>query len=230
MPRRVTDYRGLTHPSRLKLLRAVQRLPGRRLAELADEAELHANTAREHLTVLEDEGLIVSFTLTTGERGRPPVIFHPVDGDHVSEVARRRSETARAHGEALRQLAPDLAECGTLAAEAVHQLDALYEHLDDAGLDPSLDHEQLTFELAPCVYRPVLDRDQPLVCSVHTRLVQSHLAQVPGPLELRRLDPFFAPERCRMELGISGEPVPSSGPANAEAADETSPQGSTAGR
>ena len=38
MPRRIEDFRGLTHLSRLTLLAAVQKRPGQRLADLADAA------------------------------------------------------------------------------------------------------------------------------------------------------------------------------------------------
>ena len=61
MPRRVSDYRGLTQSGRLRLLRAVQRQPGKRVNELAAELEMPLNTARDHLRVLADEGLIRAF-------------------------------------------------------------------------------------------------------------------------------------------------------------------------
>src|SRR5699024_289201 len=78
MPRRVDDYRGLTQVSRLRLLQAVQRKPGRRLSDLAEAAGVHINTARDHLRVLEDEGLVVSAPVDTGRRGRPPLGYSPV--------------------------------------------------------------------------------------------------------------------------------------------------------
>lgn len=205
MPRRVEDYRGLTHMSRLRLLHAVQRLPGRRLPELADEAGLHINTARDHLRVLEDEGLIVSYTLTTGSRGRPPVVFHPVEEAESSPAASRRAADAQKRGEILRRLSPDLDHTDDLGEEASHQIDTLYEHLEDAGLEPALDESQLTIELTPCLYFPAMTEERPLVCSVHARLVQQELKQVHGPVELRRLEPFVTEDRCVIALGIQGE-------------------------
>lgn len=232
MPRRVGDFRGLTHLSRLRLLHAVQRLPGRRLAELAAEAGLHPNTAREHLAVLENEGLVESRRLVTGTRGRPPIAYHPVEDAQRSEPALRRAEAAKARGEAYRRMvleaagetgetpAPEAEEAGAAASgwvgrtetpretarseAARHQLDTLYEHLDDAGFEPSLDEENLTLGLVPCRYFAVMDEDKRTVCAVHVRLIRQHLAQVPGPVELRRVQPFVTPESCVVTLGLAG--------------------------
>jgi predicted ArsR family transcriptional regulator len=232
MPRRVGDFRGLTHLSRLRLLHAVQRLPGRRLAELAAEAGLHPNTAREHLAVLENEGLVESRRLVTGTRGRPPIAYHPVEDAQRSEPALRRAEAAKARGEAYRRMvleaagetgetpAPEAEEAGAAASgwvgrtetpretarseAARHQLDTLYEHLDDAGFEPSLDEENLTLGLVPCRYFAVMDEDERTVCAVHVRLIRQHLAQVPGPVELRRVQPFVTPESCVVTLGLAG--------------------------
>lgn len=207
MPRRAHDYRGLTQVSRLRLLRAIQRRPGILLTELAEEAGLHVNTAREHLRVLEDEGLVHSEPQPTGSRGRPPIAFHPVRSAETSPEAARRVAAATTSGDALRRLAPDLDAGTTLGADAAHQLDTLYEHLEDAGLEPQLDQSELTMTLAPCPYLRAVEEDRPLVCAVHARLVHDVLAQVPGPIELRRLDPFVTAHSCVIALGVDGEPT-----------------------
>lgn len=77
MQRRLRDHRCLTHLSRLRLLHAVQRIPGRRLKAIADEASLHVNTARDHLRALEVEGLIRSTSVSSGGPGRPAIVFFP---------------------------------------------------------------------------------------------------------------------------------------------------------
>lgn len=207
MPRRAHDYRGLTQVSRLRLLRAIQRSPGLLLTELAEATDLHLNTTREHLRVLEDEGLVRSEPRPSGGRGRPPVVYHPVREADSSPAASRRVRSAMTSGDALRRIAPDLDSSAELGTPATHQLDALYEHLDDAGLEPELDQDKLTVTLAPCPYLSAVEQDPPLVCAVHVRLVQDVLAQVPGPLELRRLDPFVTPHSCVIALGVDGEPT-----------------------
>ena len=205
MPRRVDDFRGLTQRSRVLLLHAVQRAPGLLIQELAVETGLPVNTARDHLRVLEDEGLVVSAPVETGRRGRPPMGWSPVQQVEHSPVAQRRVQGARERGELLRGLQPELDHSPELGAEAVHQLDALYEHLEDAGLEPQIDEQDLTVGLRPCIYERLMDSDEPVVCSVHARLVQTQLEQAGGPLELRRLHPFVGRERCLLVLGRRGE-------------------------
>ncbi|WP_255727366.1 helix-turn-helix domain-containing protein [Nesterenkonia sp. DZ6] len=212
MPRRVDDYRGLTQKSRLRLLHAVQRVPGRRLQELAEEACVPVSTARDHLRVLEDEGLIASAPVDTGRRGRPPHGYSPVQRIEHSQAAERRAAAARARGDLLRDLAPELDHSDSLGTKAVHQLDALYEHLEDAGMEPELDEQELTVGLLPCLYEEMIDEERPLVCSVHAKLVRDQLAQVSGPLELRRLHPFLSPKRCVIVLALKGEAARSTQP------------------
>lgn len=221
MPRRVSDYRGLTEMSRLRLLHAVQRRPGRLLKELAEDAGIHVNTARDHMRVLEDEGLVLSTPVETGRRGRPPVVYTLVLETSESEEAERRVQDAVARGELLRRLEPDLR--GSLDNTTLHQLDTLYEHLDDVGLEPEIDQESLTVGLRPCRYEALIAEERPVVCAVHAKLVRDQLQHIDGPLELRRLHPYVGPERCEIVLGVAGEATraPRSGgvPSDAEDAE-----------
>ncbi len=205
MPRRVHDFRGLTHVSRLRLLHAVECGPGRLLAQLAQEAGLHPNTVREHLAVLEREGLIRTETTPPGRRGRPPTRFYPVDDVDDNVAARDRAVAAQDRGDALRRVDPDRDRSAEDGMQATHQLDVLYDHLDDAGLEPAMDEAQLTVELSPCRYLGMMQEDFPLVCAVHLHLAQHQLAHVAGPVEVRRVEPFVTPTTCRMALGIVGE-------------------------
>lgn len=202
MPRRAHDFRGLTQPRRLQLLRAIQRVPGRRAGELASESGIPLNTVRDHLRVLEEEGLIRSEVVQVGVRGRPPVVFHPVRDAATSPVADARAVDADRRGRMLRAIAPS--EAAPLDPAAARQLDVLYEHLDDAGLDPAVDEEALSFELAPCRYHDMIDEDRALVCGVHARLVKDVLRQTEGPLALRHLEPFVTAHSCHLQLTRRG--------------------------
>jgi predicted ArsR family transcriptional regulator len=203
VPRRVEDFRGLTQPNRLRLLRAIHSSPGRDAHALAAECALPLNTVRDHLSVLEHEGLIRGEAMKTGTRGRPPIGFHPVRDAAASEVAGKRVAGAQARGTLLRAVT-DAGAAGptdpALDPTALAQLDVLYEHLDDAGLEPAAGEDPLTLDLAPCNYHDVIDADQSLVCSVHACLVKDMLAQVDGPLALKRLEPFVTAHRCRLVL------------------------------
>jgi predicted ArsR family transcriptional regulator len=185
----------------MQLLHAIQRVPGRRAGELASECGIPLNTVRDHLRVLEDEGLIRSETVQVGTRGRPPVVFHPVRESSSSMVADARVVGAYDRGRMLR--AVTRTEDPALGPAASRQLDVLYEHLDDAGLDPEVDEGSLAFDLSPCRYHDMLDEDRALVCGVHERLVRDVLAHADGPLALRRLDPFVTAHRCRLLLTVA---------------------------
>lgn len=217
MPRRVDDYRGLTQLSRLRLLRALQAQPGLTLSELADITKLHPNTAREHLHVLKDEGLVVEATLHRGGRGRPPVVYSPVTQAVESEPAQRRLQRAQEHGDLLRRVAPELDHTAELGEAGVHQLDALYEHLDDAGLEPDIHPETLTVDLVPCPYHTAVAEDRALVCAVHAQLIQDVLSQVPGPVEFSEMHPFTTPHSCSLVLRARGDAARADGTAEASA-------------
>ncbi|WP_156832056.1 helix-turn-helix domain-containing protein [Yaniella halotolerans] len=200
MPRRVKDFRGLTEESRVRLLHAVQLHPGQALKDLASEADVHVNTARDHLRVLEAEGFVVSAPVDTGRRGRPPMGYWPVERSEHSPAAQERAEEASARGELLRRLAPDRDHGQALEVAAAHQLDVLYEHLEDAGMDPVVNSDDLTVGVRPCIYQGLLESERPVVCSVHAKLVRQQLEQVDGPLKLRRLHPFTTAHSCLLVL------------------------------
>ena len=212
MPRRVDDYRGLTQRSRVLLLHAVQRAPGRLIQELAVETGLPVNTARDHLRVLEEEGLVASAPVATGRRGRPPMGWSPVRQAEHSPVAERRLREARTRGAMLRGLEPEL------------------DHSPTLGVEPHIDEHDLTVGLRPCIYEALMDSDEPEVCSVHARLVQAQLEQAGGPLELRRLHPFVGRERCLLVLGRRGEPARVTRPAGVDPSAEDSELGAEAVR
>lgn len=205
MPRRVEDYRGLTEESRVRLLHAVQRQPARSLKALAHEADLHINTARDHLRVLEAEGFVHSAPVDTGKRGRPPMGFWPVQDSEHSPAAQERIEEAGARGAMLRRIDSDFDHRQSLGDDALHQLDVLYEHLDDAGMEPVVDAAELTVGVKPCIYQDLLESDRPVVCSVHAKLVRQQLDQVDGPLKLRKLHPFTTAHSCLLVLGTDDD-------------------------
>lgn len=209
MPRRIEDFRGLKQPSRIKILHAIQRHPGRKLSQLAAAAGIHINTARDHVAVLEAEGLITSQPAETGTRGRPPLVFHPVSQPAESPQADERVSQAQAQGELLRRLNPDLDYTEVIGPDAQRQVDTLLTHLEDVGLDPTgLNTDSMELALQPCTYHELIAEYGAVVCSMHARLIQDHLSQVPGPLCLVKLRPFVTPHECLLTLGNSSPDEP----------------------
>lgn len=199
MPRRTDEYRGLTHASRIRLLAEVHREPGLMLRDLAERTGLHENTVRDHLAVLEREGLITRSTSHRGTRGRPPATYHPVADATANPAAQERIVRAKERGDLLRRIMPESAD-GDLDEDAQYQLDALYEHLDDSGLQPEIDGETLAVDVVPCPYYPLEKENLPLVCDVHAELIRNVLRQVPGPVRFGHLEPFVTPGLCRVYL------------------------------
>lgn len=202
MPRRVEDYRGLAQTSRVKLLHEIQRVPGQKLDELAAAVGLHINTARDHLKVLEDEGLVASRPITTGCRGRPPVVFESVQAAGVNPRADSRAADSQAKGDLLRRIYPILDKSHAIGIDAQHQIDTLYTHLEDVGLEPELDEDALGLTVVPCMQYDLIDGKTSAVCVVHARLIQDQLSQVDGPLQMEKLQPFVAADQCRVTLKI----------------------------
>lgn len=214
MPRRRTDFRGLADPSRVRLLRHVQSAPGSTVKVLAESTGLHVNTVREHLQALAAEGLVAVEAAHTGSRGRPPTTYRPVVDSATSSAARERVQQAWERGDTLRRILPPDDATAELGEAALHQLDALYQHLDDSGLEPVVDEQKLAVDLVPCPFYRILDEDPKLACAMHAQLLRDTLAQTPGPLRLRELKPFVGPTTCVAQLYQDTNPDSNDPPLN----------------
>ena len=79
-------------------------------------------------------------------------------------------------------------EAPELDEDAMHQLDALYEHLDELGLEPDLDEKNLEVALSPCRFHTLVAEQGHAVCRVHEGLIRDVLNRAEGPLEVDRPD------------------------------------------
>lgn len=217
MPRPIDAYRGLAQSSRLRVLDALLDTPGIGLAELSDLTGLHVNTLRDHLRILEREGHVRSEVEHTGRRGRPRLRFSVVTAADRNEVAERHLRDAIRHGDLMRAVLP--ATESSLPTDATHQLDALYHHLHEVGLEPEVDEEALTIQLAPCRFHALLAEDGAIACRVHEELLRSLLERAGGPIVVDRVLPFTDAHTCRVHLALrerasQGSVLPSSVAAN----------------
>lgn len=209
MARRTTAYRGLAQASRLRVLDAVMTHPGAPLSTLVEETGLHENTLRDHLRILESEGFVRSERDHRGTRGRPRAVYRATTPDDVDAVAEERIAAAATRGELLRRLVPEARTA--LPAAAAHQVDALYEHLDELGLDPEVDERALQVELAPCAFQSLVDDTRDIICDVHATLIRDVLVRAGGPVALGDIEPYRTPQTCRVHLvlrGSEGAPDP----------------------
>lgn len=202
MARRTTAYRGLAQASRLRVLDAVMTHPRAPLSVLVEETGLHENTLRDHLRVLENEGFVRSERDHRGTRGRPRAVYRATTPSDVDVAAEDRIAAAGARGELLRRLVPQAQS--DLPPDAVHQVDALYEHLDDLGLRPDVDEGSLHVELQPCPFQSLVDDTRDVICTVHATLIRDVLVRTGGPLGLGDIEPYRTPQSCRVNLVLAG--------------------------
>lgn len=204
MPRRMHAHRGLAQPSRLQVVALVMEQPGLSLADLSAQTGLHANTLRDHVRVLTEEGLIRSEVEHRATRGRPRALFYPVDATTVNEAAQRRVDDAKRHGDLLRRIDPATTPDPAIAQDpdAVHQLDALYEHLDEQGLDPAPTADDLELALRPCAFHSLVAEHREVLCRVHEGLIRDVLDRAGGPVEVDRLLPLVNDHRCELMLKL----------------------------
>lgn len=213
VPRRTSDFRGLADASRVRVLGAVQASPGCGIRALADRVGLHVNTVREHLQTLEREGFVYREVLPTGTRGRPPEGFWPVTDPRQNPAAQRRVDQAREQGRANRRAVLGRGrprQAPERDRPEQEQLDLLYDHLVDSGLQPTIDGRRQRAWMVPCPFHRIVADDQHLACQVHAQVMRDLLAQVPGPLRLESLQPYVTERSCLAQLSrVEDSPEPS---------------------
>lgn len=185
------------------MLGAVQASPGCGIRALADRVGLHVNTVREHLLTLEREGFVYREVRPTGTRGRPPEGFWPVTDPGQNAAAQRRVDQAREHGRANRRAVRGRGRPGEAPEPdrpEQEQLDLLYDHLADSGLQPTVDGRRQRAWMVPCPFHRIVADDQSLACRVHAQVMRDLLGQVPGPLRLESLQPYVTERSCLAQL------------------------------
>lgn len=176
-------YSPISSYSRVQILNLVQTRAQRTIGELCDATGLHPNTVREHLQRLIEGGYVIQATEHRTTRGRPRTLYSAATGtpEASSPIATQKATDAARRGDLMRRLVVDAAS--DLDAQAVNQLDALVEHLEESGFEPFVDDTELTVDLTPCPHAEGRPEHRPMLCAVHLGLMQGVLAAAGGPLE-----------------------------------------------
>lgn len=199
---RPLGYSAISSYSRVEILHLVQDQPRRTVTELVAATGLHPNTVREHLQRLIDDGYVVNETEHRTTRGRPRVLYSAADGTRASSpVQQRKVRAAAARGDLMRRVLPGSG--GSLAPDALHQIDALVEDLVDAGFDPLVDEDTLTVDLTPCAQAAAQAEHRDVLCSVHLGLMQAVLTEAGGPLQVDGIQPSCDPRACVVQLMLA---------------------------
>lgn len=219
-------YRALAGRSRQALLAAL-RQAGRPLdaSEAAAAVGLHRNTARVHLDLLCQAGLVRRQPEDRSIQGRPRMLYEPAApppdmaeaaGTAAQEpgyrelaglLAQQLTQVADLPGEAIlagRRWAAALDErplpAGPLsAAEAAAEVTAVLSRL---GFDPEQDPGHGRILLHRCPFADVARESRVVVCGIHLGMLTATAERLNSPLRIAGLDPFVTddPPTCVVRL------------------------------
>jgi predicted ArsR family transcriptional regulator len=204
-------HRALADPSRARLLEHL-RASDRPLSadELARELDLHPNTIRAHLLVLEEIQLVVSTSLHEGRPGRPRRVFSAVpeeaEIEHtllasalasslepLPDGARIASDAGRSWGRVLvERLEPGRSPDEDACVERVATL------LRRRGFAPQREPDGVVMHRCP--FDDLAHAYPRAVCSFHGGLIDGALEELGAPVELDGLEPWVTPTTCVARL------------------------------
>jgi predicted ArsR family transcriptional regulator len=198
------------------MLEALRSGPGpRTLADLVAETGLHANTVREHLEALVDDGLARRTSAPPAGRGRPAALYQATDADPaaaseyaglattLAAVIPRTSATptddaiaaGRDWGRRLARGRGGRPSRGALAARR-----EVVARLDEVGFGPRADARSATVRLTRCPLLEAAHEYPDVVCGVHLGLAQGALDEYGADPDGAELLPFAEPGACRLHL------------------------------
>ncbi|HLR95207.1 MAG TPA: hypothetical protein VK053_11820 [Jiangellaceae bacterium] len=184
---------------------------------IAEQANLHANTARFHLERLAGDGLVDRTTSKDGTgRGRPTVLYSVA----ASATANQGSEyrlLAEILAGSLADSSTDAAGAATAAGAAwgayvakpaapyrkISQTEArgqLVDMLETHGFAPERADDDEQISIRRCPFAAVQQHHGEVICSVHLGLMRGLLDELDAGLEVDRLEPHVQPDLCVAHL------------------------------
>lgn len=203
-------HRALADPARARILDVLDRtdnpLP---VDALAASTELHPNTVREHLSVLEHVGLVETTREVRTGRGRPRHLYaSTLPEDQASRYKRlvrillnaiAASDGVDARDTVRRSARADAGSPISIGdPEAV--IDSLRSRLTEQGFAPRVDpDDDQAILLGACPFNELLDEDPELVCAAHLGMLEGALNTDTRDGTVS-LEPFVAPGTCRVSV------------------------------
>lgn len=194
---------------RAEVLRLLRERTGASAVELAACLDVHPNTVRFHLGILEQDGDVVRETLPARTPGRPEVRYfappasepgpHRADllaGILLSRVATASDPAAEAEDAGYQWGSGEAARAAGRDGSAV---DGLIDTLDSAGFAPTLT-DDADIDLHNCPLREFLGTHGKLVCSVHRGMMTGYLDGAGSSSAVASLEAFATPTSCRAHL------------------------------
>jgi predicted ArsR family transcriptional regulator len=162
------------------------------LSDLAEAAGVHLNTARAHLSVLEQAGTLVPEQAPPAGRGRPPLHYRLADdfvlpGPGLAELLAAAVVRSGQSAEELRQVG---LEWGRAQGGSGNLDEVLPRALERLGFDAVLAEGELVLSACPC--RLVAPGSPELVCNLAVAVVEGVLEGTGSSLRLasRSHDPL----------------------------------------
>jgi predicted ArsR family transcriptional regulator len=212
-------HRALASRPRVRLLELLHAAGGSADAYvLSADLDLHLNTVRAHLAVLERAGLVVSRPEDRRVPGRPRVVYHltaaegdagdeggygflaPVLVDAVATSAEEPGVVAREAGRRWGQQRLAGVEDGA-SPPGGDVRDRLRSLLDELGFAPMIDPDVPdVIELRECPVRALAAEHPDVVCAVHLGVLQGAMAVAGHPADDVALTPFVTPTTCQVRV------------------------------
>lgn len=219
----VRRYRALASPIRARLLEALRADPDLDTATLAERVGLHVNTARSHLNLLEEAGLVRAVDEQRDRPGRPRRLYRAADpapdaghdaanyrflaavlASYLGATADDPRAAAEQAGGAWGSFVVDTPPpFRTLAPEDA--IDRLVQMLEGFGFAPDLDTtdpDAPVLRLRRCPFLAVARDHADVVCSVHLGLMRGALSELGVDVEVEDLVPWAEPDTCVSRLRV----------------------------
>ena len=212
-------HQALAEVSRLRLLEVIRAQPaGLGAAEAGKEVGLHQATARQHLELLVEAGLLAREAEPRTVRGRPRVIYRRSlqteaavgDGYHLlAGILASMIESSLRHPASAAELAGRA--WGRSLVERPRPLEQLRPRAAESRVVALLD--RLGFEPEPagrragrrillhrCPFLDLATEHRSVVCSAHLGLIKGALEELGLPADRATLEPLVSPTLCITRL------------------------------
>lgn len=218
-------HRALSSPVRSRLLEVLRDQPSRDAAALAERLDLHVNTVRTHLNVLEEAGLVTAEVEDRDRPGRPRLLYRPALDDQpessdaevggyrflaeilASYLGATSQETAAAAEQAGQAWGSFIIDKPVPFAslDSEDAITQLMDMLERFGFAPELDEEdpdEPQIALRRCPFLDVAREHEDVVCSVHLGLMRGALEELGVDVRVRDLVPWEHTDACIAHLTV----------------------------